>query len=830
MQHFPPLPFRLLPALLLVASTLPARAQQPASPAAQAPTGTGSLSGTVLDSLRQQPVPYATVALLPPAPNNAPITGVAADEQGRFTLVKLTPGPARLRVSYVGYGTRTLGVTITAGNTALGTIRLPAAAGTALGEAVVVGTRPVVEVRPDRLIYNADQDVTNTGGTAADVLRKAPLLAVDGEGNVRMRGSSNFKVLLNNKPSPTFASNVAEALKGIPADQVKSVEIITSPPAKYEGEGTAGIINIVLKKGVEGGLNGRVGATVGNRSSGLNTSLNFRKKKVNFTSSLSGGTNYGPSEGLLDRTGYTTAGTTHLLQTSDGSFRGGYFYGTAGVDYDLREHESLSLAGSLNGYQGRNNNELVNRYFDPNPANNLLFTRATDSEYQGFNGELTGTYTRTFANQPRKEWSVLGQVARNVGQNRYELTQYPGEGTDAAASYRERSLNRTPRWEYTAQADLVQPLGEKRTLEAGLKGIWRRTGSGATVDGFTPGRTADFVPLPGRSTDFDYDQDVQAAYATYSFSLGKKLSLSAGSRLERTQYAGDVHTTQTSFGRSYLSLLPSGFAQYTLSEASSLRLAYSRRITRPYIFYLNPFVNRSDSLNISYGNPGLDPEFTDSYELSANATGKTSSLNISASVRRTGNAIEQVVLPTSEPGVTARTFANVAANVYYQLNLYGSVKPAKGWDVSGGPDVEYIVRRSPTLGIERAGFAASLNLNTSYKLGKTYTLQAFFYGALPGPELQGRGLGYTYHSVGVKKLLLKEQADLTLNLGNPFTRYNLFGSVVSTPYLDERQEYRSYQRSVRLSFNYRFGQATGGRQRKQVSNTDVKGGGQQGGQ
>ena len=202
--------------LLWLTAAPPAAAQAPvAAPAALA--NTGALTGTVLDSTSRQPVAYATVVLLPPAPNDKPITGVAADDQGKFSLTKLVAGAFRLRASYVGYGTRTRAVVVGAGLTDVGALRLRATA-QALGEAVIIGSKSVVEVRPDRLVYNADQDVSNAGGTAADVLRKAPLLAVDGDGNVKMRGSSNFKVLVNNKPSPTLARNLAEALKSIPAD------------------------------------------------------------------------------------------------------------------------------------------------------------------------------------------------------------------------------------------------------------------------------------------------------------------------------------------------------------------------------------------------------------------------------------------------------------------------------------------------------------------------------------------------------------------------------------------------------------------------------------
>ncbi|MBD2721464.1 TonB-dependent receptor domain-containing protein [Hymenobacter armeniacus] len=803
-----------------------ARAQAPA-----APTGTGSLTGIVLDSLKKEPVPYATVVLLPPAPNDKPITGVAADDNGRFALTKLAPGPARLRVSYVGYGTQTKDVTITAGATDAGTFRLPVA-GTALAEAVVIGTKPVVEVKPDRIVYNADQDVTNAGGTASDVLRKAPLLAVDGDGNVKMRGSSNFKVLVNNKPSPTLASNLAEALKGIPAEQIQSVEIITTPPAKYDGEGTAGIINIVLKKGSTQKLNGRVSASGGNRNSNLNASLNFKTKKLGFTSSGGTGGWYGPNESSRERTGQDGS---RLTQTGAGNYGGRWYYGSVGLDYDLSEKQSLSLATSLNGYGGQDYSSLLYNQQAADPANNRLFTRSTTGRFSGFNGEMTGTYTKTFA-LPRKEWSVLGQYADNSGTFGYDFDEFRNSYVDTGhglADYRERSRGRNPGNETTLQTDLVQPFGENQTLETGLKSIWRRTGSVASVTGLTRGLTPDYVPLAGRDTDFSYDQNVQAAYATYTAKLGKKLTLSAGSRLERTALSARFRTTDTDFQRSYLTLLPNGNAQYALSESNSLRLAYSRRITRPYIDYLNPFVDRSDPNNVVYGNPDLDPELTDSYELSYNTNGKAGSLNISGSVRRTGNAIESIRLTPdpSRPTVTEQTYRNVAANTFYQLNFYGSAKPAEGWDISGGPDFQYIVRRSPALGIERSGFTAGLNFNTSYKLPKKYTLQGFVYSSLPSPELQGRGAANLYYQLGAKKTFLHDKADLVLNFGSPFNNYWVYRSTTTTPTFGEVNENKAFQRSFRISFAYRFGTEQQGKQRKSISNDDVKGGGsKQGGQ
>ena len=818
----------LLPAAFLFASATLAQAQSPAAPAA---VGTGSLTGTVLDSVSRQPVAYATVVLLPAAPPDKPITGVAADDAGKFSLTKLPAGSFRLRVSYVGYGTRTRTVAVTAGATALGIIQLPAAA-TALTEAVVVGEKPVVEVRPDRLVYNADQDVSNAGGTAQDVLRKAPLLAVDGEGNVTMRGSSNFKVLVNNKPSPTLARNLAEALKSIPAEQIQSVEVITTPPAKYDGEGTAGIINIVLKKGTKQGANGRIGASGGNRNSNINSALNFRQGKINFTSSANAGAWYNPGESSIYRLGYSGPRPDTLRRTGSNYNKGIWTYGTVGLDYDPAEHHSLSLAGSINYYTGQGTRDLFNRYVSLNPVDNQLFSRATTEVFNGFNLEGTATYTRTFA-QARKEWSVLGQYALNTGTFGYDYDQYDGSDRllgREAATYRERSRGRTPGHELTFQTDFTQPLGAQSKLEVGLKAIFRNTGSVATVDTLFTRNGGALVSAPLRGTNFSYDQDVQAAYGIYSFGVGKKLSASLGSRLERTGLSAEFQRTPPFAPPAYYTLLPNGFAQYKLSEGSSVRAAYSRRITRPYIDYLNPFVDRSNPSFIVYGNPYLAPELTDSYELSYNATVKTTTVNASLSVRHTGNAIEAVSIATDKPGIIARTYQNVAANTFYQFNVYGSLKPTPKWDLSIGPDVQYIVRRSPALQAEQRGFTANLNFNTSYKLPKGYTVQAFANGGLRQIEIQGYGPASLYYSFGGKKTFWKDKADLSLNITNPFNQSWAYRARTYSPSFDQYTTFYAYQRSFRLSFSYRFGQEQQGKQRKSIRNDDTKGGGsQQGG-
>ncbi|UOQ78583.1 TonB-dependent receptor [Hymenobacter sp. 5516J-16] len=228
---------------------------------------------------------YATVALLP-ATGTTPLTGGTCDAEGRFELKDLPTGAFRLQISFVGYSSQLKDVALTAEPLNLGTLTLTASAQNLAG-VTVTGERPVIETKPDRLVYNADQDATNAGGTAADILRKTPMVNLDGEGNVQLRGTSNVRILINNKPSSLLSGNLAEALKQIPADQIKAIEVVTSPSAKYDAEGSGGVINIVLKKSSLQGVNGSVGANTGNRNQGLNGSLNVKRGKFGVNTKLS---------------------------------------------------------------------------------------------------------------------------------------------------------------------------------------------------------------------------------------------------------------------------------------------------------------------------------------------------------------------------------------------------------------------------------------------------------------------------------------------------------------------------------------------------------------
>ncbi|WP_165370507.1 outer membrane beta-barrel family protein [Hymenobacter persicinus] len=816
----------------------------PAAPKAlelnTAPRGAGRLTGLVLDAATKKPVEFATVALLP-ATGATPLDGTVCDEKGRFVLKGLAAGTYRVQISFLGYSTRTESATVTDGTTDLGTVQLSSTA-QKLGEVTVTGERDVIETKPDRIVYNAEKDITNSGGTAADVLRKVPLVSVDPDGNVELRGTSNVRVLINNKPSGIVASSVADAMKQIPADQIKSVEVITTPSAKYDAEGTGGIINITLKKNNLQGTNGSVGLAAGTRSSNGNAALNYRKGKVGLTSSASGFAFYSPGKNNLTRSLKDEQGQESLALEQYGRGRtiGGGGFGRLGLDYDPAKYHSLTLAVQGSLFRNSGDNELYNNLILPFSSQ---FTRDSERKFRTQSYDVSGSYTRTFE-QKRREWSVLAQHTRNRNNQDYSLDQYPGKGigAEAAREYREQSLNLSRNLETTLQTDYVHPFSETATLETGAKAILRRVSSDYTVQTDPTGQ-GELVRSAARSNNFRYDQDVLAAYGSYGFSLSKKVSSKLGARVEQTLIDGSFRQGQESnVDQSYTSVLPNVSLSYQPGNpkkpGQSLRAAYSTRIQRPQIFYLNPFVNATDSLNISYGNPDLKPELTHSFELNYTTFIKGSVLNLSAYTRRTGNAIENYRFIDSL-GVNNQTFRNIGRNATYGMSVFGSVKPVPKWDVSGTLNVYYVSLKSPSQDLRRpgsitnSGMMYSLNVNSGYKFEKGLSLQ--FFGGLNSRriQLQGTQAAWTFYSLGLRQNLLKDKADLTLNADNFLRATRNLKSTLDTDQFRQVSNNYIYMRGVRLAFNYRFGKVSTQPQRpkRSIRNDDAKqgeGGGQQG--
>ncbi|AYA36028.1 TonB-dependent receptor [Hymenobacter oligotrophus] len=789
--------------------------------------GTGRLTGTVINAATNQPVEFANVGLIDVATNKA-IGGGTCDEKGRFILSNIGAGTYKLNVSFVGFQAKVMEHVVFAtadANVDLGNISLAAAA-QQLSEVKVVGERELVENKIDRIVYNADKDITNNGGTAADVLQKAPLLSVDIDGNLQLRGSGNIRVLVNGKPSTILANNLADALRQIPADQIKSVEVITSPSSKYDAEGTAGVVNIILKKSNLEGVNGSVNGAASNRGAFLSSTVNTRRGKLGLNTNAGTNMFYNVARNASVRTEFLpTEGRSTLQQSGNFTNLGGGAFAQLGIEYDLTPKDAFNISGRGNLFGYTNDRNQRTAYIGPKV--NDIFTRDIVTQEQNTNFDLNFGYTRTMA-KPKQELSVLALYSQNKGNTDYDLDQRREEFID----YHETSSNDNRNREATLQLDYIQPVDSTGTLELGLKSILRRVSSDYLVASDSlDGRG--LLPIPSRSNAFRYDQNVYSTYATYSFALGKKLTLKAGTRVEHTRIDGDFITDNISLRTDYTNVVPSVQAAYDLNKDNKLKLSYTRRIQRPGIWFLNPYVNLSDRRNISSGNPKVDPELTDAYELAYSTFINKSTINFSGYFRQTNNAIESVsrlvpsntVLPTDDTTrVLYSTFLNVARNATYGLSAFGSTKITPKWSLNGNINVYYLQLRSQALGLSNGGVMYNGNLTSSWTFDKGWSAQ--FSGLFNSRRvaLQGRTPGYRTYTLAAKKELFNKKASLTLGVVNPFNRKLVFRSQLATDRFDFSNNSYFYNRQIRLSFNYQFGKldTKPARPKKSIRNDDQK--------
>ncbi|GAB4044004.1 TonB-dependent receptor [Spirosoma litoris] len=789
----------------------------------------GKLTGSLTDSTTTKAVPFATVALMD---GTKLITGTTSDGAGTFLLSNLPLGSYRVVVSFVGYRTKSLPISLTTENPSvqLGSI-LIAAEGKTLGEVTVAGQKAIVEDKGDRLVYNAEKDISNAGGTAADVLRKVPTLSVDLDGNVQMRGNGNIKVLINGKPSAMMARNLADALRQMPANVIKSIEVITSPGAKYDAEGSAGVINIITKKALQG-FNGSASVTAGNLNRGVGTNLNLRKKKFGLTLSANGYQFRNQRESQSVRTTLmpSSDGPSQPLSiltqnsTADNTGTGGY--GEMSVDYDPDSTNHINFAANVWGGRYPNNSSVQNRLTSPTGVELQAFRNDIKFVNPYGNGQLDLGYTKSFK-KPGQEFSLLTQFSLMPDNYFYDTDRY---STSESLIYRQHSSNYSHNKEYTFQTDYTHPFtlnGRKDTtsikLEIGAKSILRDISSEyrltQSMDGISP-----LVVDSTQSNDFNYTQRIYSGYTALRIDTKRKWNLNAGARFEHTDIKGDFLTTQTKLASQYTNLIPS----ITLSKSiktHTLKISYTQRIQRPMVWYLNPWLNQSDPKNIQTGNPYLNPELSHATELSYNVSTKQGlSLNSALYWRQTNNAIDYIST-VDAAGISTSKPQNIAQRKAMGLNVNLSSQPVKNWNLNGGGDIRYVDLFSPALNQGNNGVVWSINMNTSYKLGQSYTLQANGNYSSGWISLQGTNTGFYWHSISAKREFMNKQASLTLGLNNPFIRGISQTSRQSAPTFESESNFYMIRRSVRLTFEWRFGQmsANGGKKGKKISNDDKDG-------
>ncbi|SDD65968.1 Outer membrane receptor for ferrienterochelin and colicins [Mucilaginibacter pineti] len=791
---------------------------------ASGPSITGRISGTVIDSVTKKPMDYTTVGLYRSG-GKSPINGVVTDDKGNFKIDGIKPGSYKIVISFIGYPSKTIDPIVTSASkpdNKMGTVLLAPGAH-ALAEVNVVGATPLIENRIDKIVYNAEKDLTAAGGNATDLLSKVPLVSVDINGNVSVRGDQNVRVLINGKPSGATSANLSDVLKAIPADQIKTIEVITSPSAKYDAEGSAGIINIITKQKNVSGLSGGISGGVGTRQNNGNLNLNYNKNRFNLTTNIGGNASW-PQTSLTEFHQEINSDSIHSVTDSKGTSRlkRHAVVGSVGAGYEFNGYNSINTTFKFNQIQFNTNGE--SNTVSATPYSNTTTNR---NKIDGFDWNLD--YTHKFKKEG-EELDLSTQWSHNSG-----ITDYTNIYTAAFPNLQNNIDARSN--EYTFQADYILPINKTFKLEAGGKTILRRINSASDYFTYTAGA---FVVDPIRSNTYNYNQNVFAGYSVFTITLPKDYSILAGFRLENTDIHGEPFNAAQDlapFDQNYNTYVPSLTIQKKLSATNTLKLSYTKRISRPSIQYLNPFVNQNNIQGQTIGNPTLNPEVSQTVELGLNSFIKTSILNLSVYYKHTSGLIEGIASPISvivdgaEQGGTLTTYQNIGNNNSLGGSFFGTINPFKFLTIIGNinaytykPDpsgVFHLAQSQNGTSIQYGGF-----LRATATLPSNFLAETFAFGNSSRRTIQGTTPTFSIFGVGVKKQLMQKKMAIGVNVISPFAEYKSFNSDLRSPGFVQTSKFQLPFRSYGLTFSYNFGKLNFTAPKKGVNNDDLKQGDQ----
>jgi outer membrane receptor protein involved in Fe transport len=792
-----------------------------------APKGSAKIIGYILDSTDTKPVEFASIALINKA-TNRPVDGASADQVGKFVLNKVAQGDYKLVISFIGYESKTLFVSINAKNDDhdLGVIKLPSST-KMLAEVTVEGQRAMIEERVDRTVYNAEKDATNKGGDATDVLKKVPMLSVDLDGNPSLRGSSNVKVLINNKPSTIMASSIADALKQIPADMIKTVEVITSPSAKYDAEGSAGIINIVTKKNTLQGLTLNFDTSAGVRGSNLALNGNFRNK--NWGLSLGG---FGRSEynvnGKFESTQITSVNgvQTTNQQTAETRREGIFGNYQLGFDWDINKYNSVTSNVRFGLRNGNNWQDGLKQI--RNGA--LTSLRNTNSLDESANVDINVDYTKTFE-KAQKEFSILSMYSRNNRTNDFYNLIMNTKSTMSEIMSSIKNANDAFNEEATIQMDYQTPINKMSMVEFGAKAITRNVTS--DYKSYTAGADGvysqvNLATLP--SNVFDYNQNIWSTYGSYTLTTKNKWSIKAGARYEHTDISASFlkKEGQNTVIPPYGVLVPS-FNMSKTFKSGTWRFSYNRRIQRPGIENLNPNVNASNPLNISTGNPNLAPEYTNNYEVSYSKFVKQTYISTAVFMRNTTGAINRI---REVRGDTVKTTSqNIGNEDAYGMNINLNVNVSNKLMLGGGGDLAYMVLANnvadPLLSAKNEGLQSNFRIFGNYNFGNGWGAQVFSFYRVNQVQLQGSQGGFGMYSLSFKKDFKNKKGSIGFGAENFLTPNGfVIRNETKTASINQISENTMRNMNFKINLSYRIGKMSFGptKKKKSVNNDDTKGG------
>jgi len=764
------------------------------------------LSGTINDAENSEPLPYATVSVY--NRNGDLADGGIADENGVFKL-NLPPNDYSLNFEYIGFESVTIDIKPYPNNINIGTVKLISSFDSLEG-VDVVGQSAEVEIRLDKRVYNVSKNNLIRGGTVSDVLENVPSVSVDIDGNIELRGNNNVRILVDGKPSGLIGLGGIDALTRLPAESIEKVEVITSPSARYQAEGTTGIINIILAKRFLKGLNGVFNLSAGrNDTYSGSANLNYRKGKFNFFT----------NSGYSDRTNKGRALQDNVyknpLESVDRYVEERFFDRrrqgfnvNVGLDYQMTEKSSLTMSYLMNERDGFDTtiNEQSQYQIDE-----VLVTNRYENEIdREDSNQFSVDFEHKFNEQGHKLTATL-QTEKNDETETSDINSFFENGQPSDDSEINRTVENQER--NLAQLDYVFPIDKNTQFEAGYRGTDNKRkidfevqiideNDNATVDG-------------NLSNVLDFEQEVHALYSQY----GKKFntfSFLAGLRFENTRiFVEQLDSSSPLNNKSYNDYFPTLNLGWEISPTASITLGYNRRISRPNAWTLNPFQSRSSKTSYFQGNPKLDPSYSNGIDIGYLKQFKKVTLNSSVYYRKSTDAVSRVAIVTDETvfvngietPVIRRLPINLGTEEQFGVEFNTSLRLIKGMRTNASVNFFRRIEKGNYQGIsyDSNNTSWSGNLSNSYRL--PFAVQSQFSVRYRGPNESsfGKSKGFLYTDLALSKDILNDNATINFRFSDLFNTgkydYQTITPVAVTDGIYQRRE-----PTYTLTFTYRFRQ------------------------
>lgn len=763
------------------------------------------LTGNIIESNSKKPLEYATITLKNTS-NPKLIFGGITDNKGNFSI-EATAGTYDILFEFISFKSYKISQKKLISNTDVGKISLEEDF-TQLNEVIVRSEKTTVEIKLDKKVYNVGKDLMVKGGTVSDVLDNIPSVTVDVEGNIALRGNENVRVLIEGKPSN--AINVSEALRLIPADAIDKVEVVTNPSARYEAEGGGGIINIILKKGKNQGMNGTFIGNVGDpKNNSLNGTLNYKTKEFNLFTTQGYSDRNNPGNALVNSRYLNDDNSTRdfMNENRTNERLSKAYNGSFGMDWFLDKSLTWTNIVNLRRSVGDNTDNVFQNYYDQDFVYDYTRNRINREDSKSNNIEYTTNFTKNFKKEGHK-LTIDGSFSANIDRNTALISD---KATNTTAETLDETTNNQDQSRNLIQTDYVLPLAKGSQFEAGYRGDF------LTI-------TTDFsvinngIPFPEFTNILEYKEKVNALYVNYGFKV-KKFSFLFGTRWEDSNIEVNQLATNDFNTKRYNNFFPSAFLTYEFSNQTSASISYSKRLQRPRGRQLNPFNNLSSNVNIFVGNPDLNPSFTDAIDLSY--LKKWSNLTLSTSMygNRTTDAIQFVRRESGDfqngVPIILSSPINLATEYRGGFEFTLNYSPYKWWKLNSNFNFFYVETDGDFNYIDFNGNTVSQNFDNSAtswftrltsKITLPYKIDWQTNATYNGSQrnAQGRSLGIFSMNLAFSKDVLKDKGTISLNVSDVFNSRKRIMETYIPGLVESYGEMQWRVRQINLSFTYRF--------------------------